>query len=143
MIGESFVAKLLRFSGALVQDPAIAEWFDAKPSALVAMVRPWFAEWRACGADVRERVHDGCPVVCVEDAPFGYVHVFTAHAAVGFFHGASLPDPMGLLVGAGKSMRHVKLRPGVAADAAALSALIHAAYQDIQLRVAQERVNEP
>ena len=132
--------QLLRFSGALEQDPAIVEWFAAKPSTLAALVRPWFAEWRACGADVRELVHDGCPVVCVEDAPFGYVHVFTAHAAVGFFHGASLPDPAGVLVGAGKSMRHVKLRPGVATDAVALTALIRAAYHDIQGRVAQERL---
>ena len=69
------------------------------------------------------------------------MHVFTAHAAVGFFHGASLPDPTGLLVGTGKSMRHVKLRPGVTADAAALAALIRAAYHDIQGRVAQERVH--
>ena len=65
------------------------------------------------------------------------MHVFTAHAAVGFFHGASLPDPTGLLVG----IRHVKLRPGVTADAAALAALIRAAYHDIQGRVAQERVH--
>jgi hypothetical protein len=31
-------------------------------------------------------------------------------------------------------MRHVKLRPGTATNAAALSRLIHAAYSDIKAR---------
>jgi hypothetical protein len=54
---------------------------------------------------------------------------------VGFFHGATLPDPARLLQGNGKFMRHVKLRPGTAANAAALSRLIEAAYADIKERV--------
>jgi hypothetical protein len=39
------------------------------------------------------------------------------------------------LQGTGKFMRHVKLRPGAAANAAALSRLINAAYADIKARV--------
>jgi len=39
------------------------------------------------------------------------------------------------LQGAGKRMRHVKLRPGKPTDAAALSKLIEAAYSDIKARV--------
>jgi hypothetical protein len=89
---------------------------------------------RGCGADVRELLHDGCPVACVGDAPFGYVNAFKAHANVGFFHGASLADPASLLEGAGKRMRHVKLRPGEELDADALSDLIAEAYRDIQQR---------
>jgi len=54
---------------------------------------------------------------------------------VGFFHGASLPDPARLLEGAGKFMRHVKLKPGAAANAAALRRLIDIAYSDIKARV--------
>ena len=54
---------------------------------------------------------------------------------MGFFHGAALPDPARLLQGAGKFMRHVKLRPGTATNAAALSRLIDAAYSDIEARV--------
>jgi hypothetical protein len=46
---------------------------------------------RGCGDDVRELVHDGCPVACVADAPFGYVNVFRTHVNVGFFYGAMLP----------------------------------------------------
>jgi len=54
---------------------------------------------------------------------------------VGFFHGAALPDPARLLQGTGKCMRHVKLRPGTATNAAALSRLIDAAYSDIKARI--------
>jgi hypothetical protein len=80
-------------------------------------------------------LHDGCPVACLGDAPFGYVNVFTSHVNVGFFHGAALPDPDFLLQGTGKFMRHVKLRPGSPTKAAALSRLIEASYSDIKGRV--------
>jgi len=54
---------------------------------------------------------------------------------VGFFHGAALPDPAQMLQGTGKFMRHVKLRPGTATNAAALSRLTGTAYSDIKARV--------
>ena len=53
---------------------------------------------------------------------------------VGFFYGAMLADPAGLLEGDGKRMRHVKLRPGKELDVEALSDLIEAAYHDIRRR---------
>jgi len=102
---------------------------------LGAIARQWFEEMRKCGDEVRELVHDGCPVACLGDVPFGYVNVFTAHVNVGFFQGASLPDPARLLQGTGKFMRHVKLRPGTAINAEALSRLIEMAYADIKERV--------
>lgn len=41
----------------------------------------------------------------------GYIYMvgFRAHANLGFFRGADLPDPKGLLTGPGKKMRHVRL----------------------------------
>ncbi len=95
----------------------------------------WFEAMRKCGDEVRELLHDGCPVACLGDAPFGYVNVFTSHVNVGFFHGAALPDPAHLLQGDGKFMRHVKLRPGTDTNTAALSRLIETAYADIKARV--------
>jgi len=95
----------------------------------------WFEVMRKCGDEVRELLHDGCPVACLGDAPFGYVNVFTAHVNVGFFHGAALRDPARLLEGAGKFMRHVKLRPEAPTNASELNSLIHAAYADIKARV--------
>jgi hypothetical protein len=126
---------LLRFNGAVERDRAIDAWMNDRPGELGAIARRWFEEMRGCGDEVRELLHDGCPTACLGDAPFAYVNVFSSHANVGFFHGAALPDPARLLQGAGKFMRHVKLKPGTATNAAALSALIHAAYADIKARV--------
>ena len=107
---------LLRFSSAVRRDPQIEAWFSGFADPHRLMTRTWFERMRGCGADVRELLHDGCPVACVGDAPFGYVNAFKAHANVGFFYGAMLADPAGLLEGAGKRMRHVKLRPGKELD---------------------------
>jgi len=131
------VLRLLRFTGALDEDPAIGAWFAARPDPLGGLARVWFGRMRRCGDDVRELLHDGCPVVCVDDAPFGYVNAFSAHVNVGFFQGATLPDPAGLLQGRGRFMRHVKLRPGERFDAAALDALIVAAHADIVAKAAR------
>jgi len=127
--------ELLRFDGAVGRDPAIDAWMKKHAGELGAIAHQWFEEMRKCGDEVRELLHDGCPVACLGDAPFGYVNVFTLHVNVGFFQGASLPDPARLLQGTGKRMRHVTLRPGTAANAAALSRLIEAAYSDIKARV--------
>ena len=80
-------------------------------------------------------MHDGLATACVDDAPFAYVGVFTAHVNVGFFHGAGLPDPASLLEGTGRHMRHVKLTAGATCNESALEALITAAYNDIRMRL--------
>ncbi len=128
--------RLFRLPTAVRHAPAIDAWFAGRPPALSALGRPWFEVMRRCGDDVRELLHDGHPTACVGDAAFGYVNLFTAHVNVGFFGGAALPDPAGLLSGTGKFMRHVKLRPGEAVDEGALRALIEAAYHHMR-RLAQ------
>lgn len=127
----------MRFPNAIQRDASVDAWFAVPHDELRRMAQPWFERMRGCGPDVRELMHDFCPTACVEDAAFGYVNAFRAHANVGFFHGASLPDPAGLLEGTGKRMRHVKLHWGRTVDAEALSDLISAAYQDIRLRLAR------
>jgi hypothetical protein len=126
------VDDLFRLSDTARRDPAIDAWLDAQVPDLGAIAREWFGRVRSCADDVRETMHDGCPTACVEDAAFAYVNVFRAHVNVGFFRGAELPDPSRLLEGSGRRMRHVKLRPGAPIDAAALTALIDAAYEDIK-----------
>jgi hypothetical protein len=128
-------SKLLQFPTAVARDPAVDAWFSKPGDELRGLAQPWFEQMRACGADVRELLHDGHPTACVDDAAFGYVNAFGAHVNVGFFHGAALDDPGGLLEGTGKRMRHVKLRWGQQVNAAALRALIASAYRDIRLRV--------
>lgn len=127
--------ELLRFNGAVERDPAIDAWMNKHPDELGAIAHLWFEVMRKCGDEVRELLHDGCPVACLGDVPFAYVNVFSSHVNVGFFQGAALPDPARLLQGAGKFMRHVKLKPGTATNAAALSRLIHTAYSDIKTRI--------
>ena len=127
--------ELLRFNGAVERDPAIDAWMKEHAGELGAIAHHWFEAMRKCGDEVRELLHDGCPVACLGDAPFGYVNVFTSHVNVGFFHGAALPDPARLLQGTGRFMRHVKLRPGTATNEAAVNGLIVAAYRHIKALV--------
>ena len=126
---------LLRFDGAVEHDPAIDRWLNTHPGELGDLARRWFEVMRNCGDEVRELMHDGCATACLGDVPFCYVGVYTAHVNVGFFQGASLPDPARLLQGAGKRMRHVKLKPGEPVNAIALGNLIDAAWKDIKARV--------
>src|SRR6266404_5661620 len=116
--------ELLRFDGAVERDPAIDAWMKEHDGELGAIAHRWFQVMRKCGDEVRELLHDCCPVACLGDAPFCYVNVCTSHVNVGFFHGAALLDPTCLLQGTGKFMRHVKLRPETATHAVALSRLI-------------------
>ena len=112
----------------------------ARANELGEIARRWFEVMRNCGDDVRELLHDGHPAACVDDAGFACANAFKAHVNVGFFRGAELADPDRLLEGSGKFMRHVKLRPGVPVNEAALRKLIRAAYIDMQQRVDAEKI---
>ncbi len=127
--------ELFRLNGAVERAPAIDAWMKKHSGEVGAIAHQWFEVMRKCGDEVRELLHDGCPTACLGDAAFGYVNVFTSHVNVGFFQGAALPDPAQLLQGTGKFMRHVKLKPGVPTNAAALNELVKAAYADVKARV--------
>ncbi len=105
---------------------------------LGVIAQRWFEIMRACGDDVRELLHDGHPTACIGDAAFAYVNAFKAHVNVGFFRGAEIADPEGLLEGTGKFMRHVKLRPERSVEARVLMKLIETAYADMKRRVKAE-----
>jgi hypothetical protein len=132
------VSQLLRFPSSVRRDPAIEVWMHEHSNVLGAIAWHWFAVIRNCGGDVRELLHDGHPTACIGDAAFAYVNAFTAHVNVGFFRGAEISDPNGLLEGSGRFMRHVKLRPERAIDAAALTRLIETAYIDMKRRLKAE-----
>jgi hypothetical protein len=125
----------MRFANSVKRDPAIEVWMHEHRGALGAIARRWFEIMRDCGSDVRELLHDGHPTACVGDAAFAYVNAFKAHVNVGFFRGAEIADPKGLLEGTGKFMRHVKLRPERDVDATALMKLIGTAYTDMKSRL--------
>lgn len=129
-----FVTAPFLILGARRRDPDVDAWLDAT-DPIRHLVSPWFERLRALGPDIREILHDGAPTACVGNAAFAYVNAFTAHAAIGFFHGAELSDPHRLLEGTGKRMRHLKLRPSHPVEEAAIAALIDAAYADIRARL--------
>lgn len=113
--------------GTQRRHPAVEAWF-ASPDVLRSIARRWFDVMRSCGPDVTEVLHDGQPTACVGGAAFAYVAAFKEHVNVGFFPGASLDDPGGLLEGNGRFMRHARLLPYESADEPALRELILAAY---------------
>ena len=132
------VNRLMRFPSSVKRDPAIEVWMHEHSGNLGTIAQYWFEVMRNRGSDVRELLHDGHPTACVGDAAFAYVNAFTAHVNVGFFRGAELADPGGLLEGTGRYMRHVKLRPDRPVDAKALKELIESAYIDMIKRLKAE-----
>lgn len=124
--------RVFNFPSAVRHCAEVERWFGDHDDELGLIAAHWFKVLRACGDDVRELLHDGQPTACVGVAAFAYVNAFKAHVNVGFFGGAELPDPAGLLEGTGKFMRHVKIKPAMPVDAARVQELIEAAYADMK-----------
>jgi hypothetical protein len=129
------VSQLFLFPTSLKRDPAVDRWLHEHSGELGDLAKRWFDVMRNCGDDVRELLHDGHPTACVGEAAFAYVNAFRDHVNVGFFRGAEIDDPAGLLEGTGKLMRHVKLRPEHDVDETALTKLIETAYTDMRRRL--------
>ena len=127
---------LFRFPSALRRHPDVEAWLESQQGELGTLAKHWYSILRGIGPDVRELLHDHYPTVCVGEVAFANVGRFKAHVNVGFYRGVDLPDPARLLQGTGKSMRHVKVRPGDDLDTNALQQLIANAHEDMQSRVA-------
>lgn len=140
-IGGPAMNQLMRFPSSVKRDPAIEVWMQEHSGELGAIARRWFELMRGCGEDVRELLHDGHPTACVGEAAFAYVNAFKAHVNVGFFRGAEIADPEGLLEGTGRFMRHVKLRLDSEVDATALRNLIETAYADMKRRLRNDELS--
>lgn len=61
---------------------------------------------------------------------FCYIALYRDSVNLGFYYGADLPDPEGLLEGTGKKLRHVKLREADDAGRPALRGLVQAALEE-------------
>lgn len=59
-----------------------------------------------------------------------YIAPHKNHVNFGFYHGALLKDPAGLLEGTGKRLRHVKLTSAAEAKSASVKKLLTAAIAD-------------
>ena len=119
-------------------DPKIDRWWSTKPPELSSLARTWFEVMKMCGPDVKESLHNGYPAACLDVYPFAYVDAFRSHINVGFYCGAFLPDPQGILIGTGKRMRHVKVNLDNQVDSEALQKLIEGSYQDLKIRLSEK-----
>ena len=61
---------------------------------------------------------------------YAYIAVQASHVNLGFYHGASLLDPDGLLEGTGKQLRYVKIRDLSLAKGPAVAKLLHLAIAE-------------
>lgn len=126
---------ILRFYGKDIEATDFDLWLEQKAEELRPIASKWLEIIKNVGPEVEAIFHDNYPIGCIDDAPFAYVNIYTSHVNVGFFYGAYLPDPSGILEGTGKHMRHVKLRPDSEHNEKAISTLIIAAYKDIKFRL--------
>ena len=62
-----------------------------------------------------------------DNGPVAYVYSASGYVQFGFFYGSSLNDPKGLLEGAGKYVRHTKVRAPSGIDERAFGALLRQA----------------
>ena len=62
---------------------------------------------------------------------FCYLAPFKKHLNLGFFYGADLPDPEHLLEGAGKELRHIKIRSAEQLESPAVRTLVELASQHL------------
>jgi hypothetical protein len=69
---------------------------------------------------------------------YAYIAPQTKHVNLGFYYGAALPDPAGLLEGTGKAMRHVKVRSPAETDDEALRQLLQEALAERRTALKRE-----
>jgi hypothetical protein len=65
---------------------------------------------------------------------YAYIAVHGAHVNLGFYYGASLVDPQGILEGNGKTLRHIKLGDVASARSSAVANLLRQAIADRERR---------
>lgn len=61
---------------------------------------------------------------------FCYIGVHREHANLGFYYGAQLSDPEGLLEGTGKKLRHIKVRDIEEVDRPALRHMVELSLEE-------------
>lgn len=115
------------FDAVIARSPEPVKEIARALRALVAEVRPGVTEvpWPVQG----NAGYGVGPKKMSEQ--FCYIMPLSKHANLGFYYGADLPDPEGLLEGAGKSLRHVKVRSLDEARRPALRRLVAAASKHL------------
>jgi hypothetical protein len=97
------------------------DWRGDTVSALRQLIRE-------AAPDAVESIKWGQPVYEV-NGPFAHIKAFKNHVNFGFWRGAELTDPKGILKGTGSRMRHVELRSPEDIDTATLQAMVRTAVE--------------
>jgi hypothetical protein len=117
-----------RKAGLTVDDYAarLAGWQKEVVTALRKIVR-------SAAPKAIESIKWGQPVY-EHNGPFAYMKAFASSVNFGFWRGAELPDPNGMLTGGGDRMRHLKLLGTSDVNPKALADLVRAAVKLNDLR---------
>ncbi len=107
--------------------PSFALYLKNQSRQNRAIIRPLRAFVKRVAPGVHETVKWGNGCWVTDEANIAYVYSADDHVQFGFFYGASLNDPKGLLQGSGKYVRHTKLRSPDDIDEGALTALLRQA----------------
>lgn len=83
---------------------------------------------REAAPDVVESIKWGQPVY-EHNGPVAHIKAFKSHVNFGFWRGADLIDPKGLLKGTGGRMRHMALRSPADIDTSTLQAMVRTAVE--------------
>ena len=119
-------AKLGTFDDLLAMTPEALRPVAAALRDAVARLHPDVSETVRLGD--RAATYGVGPRKMVEG--YAYIMPHAGWINLGFYRGASLPDPDGLLEGSGAAMRHVKVRSAEEAAREGLSALLAAALAE-------------
>lgn len=104
-------------------------WFADQPPGNQRLIRALRAFVRRAAPKLEESVKWGNGCWVKGDRPVAYAYSDEDHVQFGFFRGASLADPRGLLEGKGQYVRHVKVRQPADIDEKAFAALLRQAVR--------------
>lgn len=106
-------------------DP-FAAWLDGVPDGEASLAAAVIAFVRTTVDVVEETVKWNKPCFVVTGSNCLYVSAQDGYVNLGFYEGAQLADPAGLLEGTGTALRHVKVRSSDALEDPALAELVNA-----------------
>lgn len=106
---------------------AVDDWLGAVPDGEHGLAAAVLEVAREALTEAEETVKWNQPCFVVAGTNCLSVAAQSGYVNLGFFEGAALDDPTGLLEGTGEAMRHVKVRSTETLDDPELSALVRAA----------------
>jgi hypothetical protein len=106
----------------------VDEYVASLPASQAEIVQALRQIVRAAAPQASEAIKWAQPVYD-DNGPVAWIRAHRAHVNIGFWRGAELDDPHGLLEGDGDKMRHIKLAGLKAVKKGALTALIKQAVR--------------